>query len=112
TIDFISAQVHEHRICYITARRFERIHRTYSVHIEIVKWPVSGEVMTRLSSRVYDHIWADFFNGPQKLRAASHIELMMGECGVGLSQPVLIPARISFGPKKIRAHVVVDTVHS
>jgi len=91
----------------VTAR-FEQVESTNRVDIEILKWPVCGEIMTGLSRSVDHQLRLGLFDQLSNTVSVADVELAMRELVTVAFQPLLIPTRITGRAEKLGPHVVVN----
>src|SRR5882724_1232512 len=91
--------------------RFEHVQSAEGVHFKIQEGYGGGAVMRGLGSRMNDQLWTEFLDERQHSLPVTNIEVRMLVVRNLATQPSEHPPGISFGAKKDRAMITVDTGH-
>src|SRR5262249_52759464 len=89
---------------------FEKIQCADRIDVEIIKRPAGSQMMARLRSCMNDCVRGDLANGLSNSCPVADIDFAVAKPRKLLLETFSIPNRILLRPKKIPAHIVVETV--
>jgi hypothetical protein len=96
----------------VGARGLEEVQRADGVHLEVVEWPLRGEVVRGLGGGVDDQGGPCLRDEPRDPGAVADVEVVVLEATRLAPEPLEVPGRVPVRAEEVAPHVVVDAVHA
>ena len=110
-IDLVGGHVNERRLGAVAARRLQQVQRAHGVHVKVIEGNAGRQIVRGLGRGVDDDGRLERLDQLQDGGAVADIQLVVGEAGQRLPQPLLVPAGVALRAEEGLALVVVHPVN-